>query len=375
MDEPFVISFGEGVGPLRLGMNVYQTLDMLNDLYPRLNVEIVFPHPHDVMTENIHFVLVDWGIRLHFLPLSQTLVLIDIFDTSLLNYYINGTYVSEKSMPTTLEMLQKSLGPTFPGTFVEDTKYLLRLDGAGLLFCVPSKYQHIYSDGKHLPVTLPDGKSVPLQRIYVCPVDFDLLQPASFPDDNSTMTITTPSTPHVSVHMNATSSPSVSIADIGTIALGATPQDIISLLGDPSLASLVSNTNYSTRYEYKQHGFELYFTKRHRLYRIVLHNNLPGHRDFGVYTRCPFSLILPLESNKTKSNGVSGAESAKPEHSQKTITFSSKWKTVAGALQQLRDVAESTPAIKTPPAGSPFPATHLYGYPEVSNTSKRNIFI
>ena len=364
MEDVYQIIFGVGVGWLRLGSHINDILETFSREYPRLEFEIMFPGDAGAV-ETGDDVLVNvpqWGIRLRFQPLSQTLYFIDVHSFKVnITFSINGILVRGQEQVTTFSQLQKALGPTFPGKFIDEGKYLISFEGVGLLFNVPLEFQDIYADGKMLPIILPDKTSAVLQRVYIHGKDFDVEHPESYPDMlSSTVRIvlkSKSSTSRSGTYLHLLNSHSKTGMDtkgascresdengknneggditppsgnsdmeISSIELGMTPQDVVSILGAPDFASLTPQHAdlFTHKYEYKTlgkiyntlkkylycnltfltscavliTGMELYFAKNsHALYRIVAHTNLVQHQDFGRFYRCGFSMA-PAQSRE-----------------------------------------------------------------------------
>jgi hypothetical protein len=113
MEEPqqFSISFGLGVGKVKLGSKVNEILALLANDFPRTDYDVIASSAR----EEIHICIPQWGIRCRFLPKSQSLYLIDITDVQSCPYSLNGALIFQKSHKTTFKSLQKVLGPSFPG--------------------------------------------------------------------------------------------------------------------------------------------------------------------------------------------------------------------------------------------------------------------
>ncbi|CAM9317352.1 unnamed protein product, partial [Ectocarpus fasciculatus] len=233
--------------------------------------------------------LLGWGIRLRFQPVSQSLFMIDYYDITRRPFSIKGSaFGGDPAQSVTFEMLHKYLGPTLPGQLVEDERFLCNFGGASFLFSIPR--EHLSDMKSHLPVTFPDGTSARLERIFLYPFELDISSPKAYPDTLATLVtvVLKPesgagSTVYISRPPGGKGPPCV-------VELGMSLQDIISMLGDPTVAGINPQTN-SYRYEYPKLGLEFYFGEStHRLFQIVIRNNLAHSSDFGRFERCPFRL-------------------------------------------------------------------------------------
>jgi hypothetical protein len=295
----FNVTFGVSVDRFHLGTSINEILDILSNDYPRLHLELSFFGDQKSSLLDLQVNIPQWGMRFRFQHLSQKLYLIDIYDfNAAITYNINGCASHGQEQTPTLMQLHKALGPSFPGKFISDGCYLLRFDGVGLLFSIPIEYQGLYQDGKILPITLPDKSSAVLQRIYIYDREFDMEHPELYKDSLSTTTrvvlqrkiIESQSSgthfqPQLGTHFHIFNSIDNVCkknnyqsdngggpvnyhekAEDGTnpekyveetcVALGMTPQDILSNLGNPDLAFLspLHSEPYIHKYEYKKLG-------------------------------------------------------------------------------------------------------------------------
>jgi hypothetical protein len=294
--DPASIVFGEGVGPFRLGMGISEAVSVLSNDHHRLNFEINFPQPEKVLNEEIIISLLSWGIRLRFQPASQKLYLVDYYDISQRRFSIKGSVFGgggQANSPVTFEMLHKYLGPTLPGTIVEDEYFLCNFDGASFLFSIPSEHLTEMKSHPHLPVTFNDGSSANLSRVFVYPIDLDIASLDAYPDvlaARVTVVLKNELSPSGNVSVFISAPPGGGKGVCGMVELGMTLQDVISMLGDPAVAGINAQT-HSYRYEYPQLGLEFYFSEStHILFQVVLRNNLAHSTDFGRFERCPFRI-------------------------------------------------------------------------------------
>lgn len=417
-DLCFNVVFSMSVGMFRLGATVNDTLDMLSDKYPRLQLDLHFSDQEHVCESDVQVNIVEWGIRLRFQPLSQKLYMIDVHNLdTFVSYIINGFLIRNHDHPTTLNLLRKALGPLYPGKFVSDGNYLLSLKGAGLLFGIPEEFQTNYIDGDTLPYILPNKSSPVLRRIYIVPRNFDFDHPEEYPDNLSCTAniVLVKKNSFISshFHIRTTASDTDQVDNREAIegsrkelslTLGMTPQDVVSHLGNPDFASLTSveADPFVHKYEYRSIGIEVYFAKyTHYVYRIVAHTNLAQNQAFGRFCRCGFSIspacsnCSPCETVGCHSNVFSQCRSDSrvcvPENNDsdqhdvidslmpwaKAQLLLSKWyprvDQSAGLVRDDTDQNSSrlaseddldiAAAIKSVPAGCPFPPSRLYAYP------------
>ena len=307
LEDCFNVNFGASVGRFKLGTHVNDILEMFSNEYPRMQLEVSFsddddangsPSERGAASRDIRVNVPQWGLRLRFQRLSQRLFLIDIHNFNvMITFNINGCLIRGQEQATTFSHLQKALGPTFPGKFVDDEgHYLLTFAGVGLLFRVPTRFQSLYADGTMmLPIILPDKSSAVLERVYVYGKDFDMEHPELFPDvlDVSVRILLqhqqqqhASSSPLSGTHLRLLHSSAPSPASVsdeggtgtgtgtgretsrgggggrdgcveeGCLVLGMSPQDVVSSLGSPDFASLSPQhaEPFIHKYEYRRLG-------------------------------------------------------------------------------------------------------------------------
>jgi len=294
-DEPFQINSGVGLSKFKLGMSINETIEYLTKEFPRVHYDLTIGDYTTQESSELQLCIPCWGVRLRYLPLSQKLFIIDIYDLKCTAFEMNDTVIHDTKHKTTLKSLQNTLGPLFPGKFVEDGLYLLQFDGISLLFSIPTQFQSIYENGNKIPTLLPDDSSALLKRVYVHPSDLEMEGADKYSDDLPLVAeivfkrrSNSPDRPLSHVHFKLPGS-----QKDGLVTLGMSAQDVISNLGNPDFASSASqrSDSYSQRYEYYRLGLDLYFSKkRHLVYRIVMRTNFPGHQDFSRYDRCAFRI-------------------------------------------------------------------------------------
>ena len=170
--NPLQIRFGVGLSDIPLGMQVSDFLSYLSKEWPRLKVEIVAPVSSLLFEKDVIVDIKEIGIIFHFLPKSQRLYLIDIYDICKADFVLKGETFGKSftsNGATTFASLQKCLGPSFPGKFVDNTDYLLQLNGAALLFVIPDEFHHVIDGNSVLPEYLPNSSSPALSRVYIFP--------------------------------------------------------------------------------------------------------------------------------------------------------------------------------------------------------------
>jgi hypothetical protein len=139
----------------------------------------------------------------------------------------------------------------------------LTFDGVGFLFDIPSQYHGMYSDGTHLPVSLLDGSSPLLKRIYIysasrTPSDSSDKHSDPYPSTSS-ITLSCHSKPEVelsSLHHQHQQRNEGYAREKQVLFVGMSLQDVVSSIGMPEFASQPSarSESYVQKYEYRKLG-------------------------------------------------------------------------------------------------------------------------
>lgn len=372
------VIFGERVGNLRLGTHINKVVEYFKENYSRENIEIAFPNINSCNCEEIVIKIPEFGIRLRFQPLSQCLYIIEIFNVQKKLFSIHGTVFGNGGIVPTFKSLQRALGPAFPGKFISSNgEYLIQFDGIGLVFTIPLQYESLYANSNNLPIDLPDGNSSMLSKIFIYHTNMDIFAIDTYPDDlNTTLNIHIAGDKRVSMQFDQRTT----ITPTSTLHIGSCPQDVVSLLGSPNLAShFPVAADLCQRFEYWDLGLEFFFSPRyHLLYRVVVHCNLPQHQDFSRYNRCGF-VITAADAISSSAEGKRDEDMRRDEsrtaESLNSIGLDTRWPHAQALLQQWcmgmsgasdwSSSSNKTPAIKSVPNGCPFQSTRLYGFPQV----------
>jgi len=164
-------------------------------------------------------------------------------------------------------------------------------------------------------------------------------------------------------------------------------QDVLSVLGPPSSTHRPLSQSHKRLYffNYPNLGIDLGLGEYdHKIRKIILHSNFPGHPHFCQYSRCFYELILPendafaqkevvntIEAlERTNVNACNGATASKLVHKKSDSVF--KWDEKWEKIQQILNtrIAEGERSSYSQPAvnrgGSllhPFQTTFLHGVP------------
>eukprot|EP00035_Acanthoeca_spectabilis_P025258 m.457583 g.457583 ORF g.457583 m.457583 type:complete len:535 (-) comp21299_c0_seq1:250-1854(-) len=278
---------GASLGPFHLGMGVTSTLDRVRDEYVTFaHLEIVYDEAA-LPTSDILLQLPALGICLRFEPVHQQLRRIDFWPSESLTILYKSRVVLEPGTPALFEATRHMFGPS-DGEFDRGTKtYLLRYPGVTLGFEVPMEVQRQHAKNPEVDLQR-DGRFAGGSAGKLCcgavvsGVDLKGGPPAGAPLDR------------------VRTMPGLGLLfEDGRRALfGDTSQEIVSKFGPPCTAFRPVDSAWiggdeeaaGVFFNYRRLGIDVFFDpKRHRAVKFVLHSNVPGHYDFGVYTKCNFA--------------------------------------------------------------------------------------
>ncbi|KAI8870117.1 hypothetical protein GQ42DRAFT_122781 [Ramicandelaber brevisporus] len=291
---------------------------------------------------------------------SQSLRCIVLYRLDALRLVYHGTeFCSHRTQPTCL-LISRLFGPTHPGEFdVERSVFTLSYPGIAFEFAIPQRYAHLYTDSvsktanrqqplqvPDLVLEFPDGTTPVCSRIYVAAA------PALVPAGWSIP----PAKPKFGRRYSSSMSPQAAAASYYNDVYGSFGSEFDygggSSIGGKSGASGDSGSHVDGYiHYYVAYGIDLHFDGiSHRVRKIVLHGNLPGHYDFGATARCPYP-----PSSSTAPVATSNSPPA-------FITCTQSWQDVVNVLGS----PDGSPLILSRGSSSqnPFGSTLLHGYNE-----------
>lgn len=261
------------------------------------------------------------------------------------------------------------------------------------MFSIPEEFSQQYEQSDDLPLELPDGTSPRVSRLFVFN-GFDVTKPQLPPRDSLREGVVA----IVASKANAQETVMYLHDKQHSIRIGSTVEDVFTALGPPcavyhkeddkmqihspyaathaeSSTKLERNTNNKHTvvesegqldtivpnsadcfgvsdyfYNYFEHGIDFLLDgAAHKVKKILLHSNFPGHADFSIYKKCDFSISF---------EDVCGPEASTKSSSPAIITGRSLWKEVEfllgpGGKPMVRDSGT---------VANPFGASLLYAY-------------
>jgi len=249
------------------------------------------------------------GMHLRFEPVSQRLRLIEVYDLTRMQVKFSQSLVGGASNAATFVRVYDLFGPTFPGELdLENAHYILHYPGLSFTFPVPRQHLAQLQEAV-LPLELPDGTTPVASRISVYSGTL-----------GSAAAINTALPPQLKAGTTYFEQVSVVLEEGLAFPVsdcfarfGASPQDILSMLGPPegTCSKACDSTgprpgqNGATQghsggdymYNYFSRGVDILFCgKTHRAKKFVLHTNPPGHSTFNMYAKCNF--CVPIKQDQ-----------------------------------------------------------------------------
>uniref|UniRef100_A0A9J2PAQ0 Uncharacterized protein n=1 Tax=Ascaris lumbricoides TaxID=6252 RepID=A0A9J2PAQ0_ASCLU len=316
-----------------LGMPINQVITMLQNSSRTIhNVELAYSDK-DPLSRDVTIRLVKDGIRLYFEPNSQLLRLIEVYDLSNISLRYCSTVFSKPGDEGDVSKVEACFGATHPGAY-DKKQRLYELSWRGLSFSFTahketSTLQTSYVQGTGLgslqftnatppllakmtifkgSLASPKLPSTPSSAIcgMCCPVSV-----RSTSDGRRLSGLTFSFLAQVP-GPTVSRAPDLSMKQVELeriVSFGDTTEFVLSALGAPSKVyyasaepMLIKKGADSERLRGPQpHFFFNYFTlgvdvcfdsTTNRVSKFVLHSNLPGHYDFGIYARCNFSITF-----------------------------------------------------------------------------------
>lgn len=278
---------GLSFGPFHLGCSILKIADFLqreSAVYGNVQVLML-----DVL-EVCSFNLKDWGIELFFEANSQLLQKIVVYDLPSCNdIWYSGRLLSSAEVPPTIAKVYSVIGPTFQGSLDLKGDYTLSYPGLHVHCHIPPQYSSLYTGpSTGPPTTLPDG-TAPIVRSFTVDAPRTSFPPACV------LQLT----------------PQGVEFDANRIPFGATPQDVMGVLGPPS--NITDGTddrlfihhphhamNNSYFYNYPEQGLDVCFhSVDHVVSKVLCYNPTPLDGYFLRYRRCRFQVNLSICSKGT----------------------------------------------------------------------------
>jgi hypothetical protein len=386
---------GNRVGPFKLGMSLYEVLNVLKLLAPASETSkktLLCFSRSSPLEKPIVVDVCSLGVKLRFDPKYQKLLVIDVYDVDILAMSFQGHLVGGKNNSSSenrsLKLLYEILGVTHTGFRKDELprdNFCLQYPGLLVAFQVPVK--EVFTG---IPLVLTGGTSPPLVRVVVH--EFEFVRNVAKPIVRSTGTldIYVSDDRPVEIHFREKG---------GVIAIGeSTCQDLISLLGASSKLYIKQQEPIGTKARRQvkdaESGNDDYFLNYFELgldvlvngsnntvRKVILRTNLLAHPAFGQYEKCSFTVKFAerLQSTSKRSGQnaytVSGRTSkktsppsfedllttsvTKPLVTDKTVLVScdEHWQGIAKKL----DVLDEKPMVNEK-ADQPFGPCFLFGY-------------
>lgn len=340
---------------LILGTPINQIIVGIQNVYRSIkNVEFTYCNK-EPFGRDITITLRNNGVRLHFDSHRQLLRLIEVFDFKHMKLHYGHTIFSSPDEPADVGKVEKCFGATVPGVYDEkQQKYFLHWQG--ISFCFPTKetsssLQTSYAHGlgslnfasTELPrlelMTIFVGPSPSKMRLPEIPLIVYCANPhlivAESLNDKDSGQLLGFRVKFTIEDVTERSNDELQLIELERdIFLGDTQQAVMTKLGAPSKIYYKSDDKMliqrrGTRpermhrggddedkpdffFNYFSLGMDLLFDIDSRcLIKFVLHTNVPGHFDFGIYNRCEFHIRAKEhdwagQQQQQQQNGIGG---------------------------------------------------------------------
>lgn len=321
------------------------------------------------------------GIRLLFDPVGQRLKMIEVYNLGKLRLKYGGCVFSSTEVAPSIQQVDQTFGATHPGIYDRERHlFLLNFRGLTFQFPVEPKFEPRFAGGLG-SLQFPGGGSPLVSQMSIYsgssrttteapPMPVSCFNGQVYTDKCDVIR-EDDVTKGVRLHLLAASDSHRGTDSEPTrldrqVQFGDSCQDVASLLGAPNkvfyksedkmkIHSPFAHKRAASRrsdffFNYFTLGIDILFDARtHRVKKILLHTNFPGHYNFNMYHRCNFDLTVDPHSSiiNTTTDGVH-------------IRADTKWESVCGALKP-----SSRPVVlnraSTTNTSNPFGSTLCYG--------------
>lgn len=308
--SPMEVVPGKMVGPFFLGMGLGDAFALIKAIYRyQEDIEFFYSKENPLEVDNV-IRIPHKGILLHFSSISQLLIRIELTDYTKVRLRYNNTIFNNcKNILPSFVSLYKLFGPSFPGDYTSSINtYSLCYPGLTFFFPIPHQYDEMYrKNKKKLPIELPDGTTPIIKRLAV------FLKKNQNPECGSIESSHCSNGHSIDVRRGEVEEKFKVVVGYGlvikesneSIEFGDNCQDALSKFGTPtkihfksenkmqihnSSEDTIGNKCQDYFYNYANHGIDLLFDAvTHRIKKIVLHCNFPGHSEFLQYTLCLYA--------------------------------------------------------------------------------------
>lgn len=310
-----------------LGMPLPQIIHIIRQQVEEIKSVTLVYSDQNPIDKDICLYLPQDGITLVFDCTTQRLRTIEIYDLSkVMLMYSDRPFCSPQIQPT-LAMINQTFGATVPGVYNSE-QHLLTINYRGISFHFNLAFQQIHSEkfGLESIQLKPDTPSPVLSNIHI--FSGETLSSSPVPVIATKFLSGAVHAARVEAlwtkgrlqglafylnreYTNITSSISETQAQevvLKKVFFNDKLQDVLSALGSPSKIfykdedKMRIHSMKKTLHSRKQSDFFCnYFSlgvdilcdaKTSRVKKFILHTNFPGHYNFDLYTRCPFSIRM-----------------------------------------------------------------------------------
>ena len=344
-----------------LGMPLPQVIHTIRQQVEEIRSVSLVYSDQNPLDKDICLYLSQDGITLVFDCTTQRLRTININDVSkVILTYSNKTFCSPQIQPT-LGLINQTFGATVPGVYNADQQLLtINYRGIAFYFSMPSRLLHSQQFGLDHLQFRPDTPSPVVSNISIfCGESLGLSPVPLIPIRSMSGAVhasrveaiwTKDRLQGLAFHLNREyTNITASISETQTQELVVKKvffndklQDVLSALGSPSKIfykdedKMRIHSIKKTMLTRKQSDFFCnYFSlgvdilcdaRTSRVKKFILHTNFPGHYNFDIYARCPFSIRM-----------TRGGEGQSEEERTLNINPCTRWNEIEGFVGQPRE--------------------------------------
>lgn len=308
-----------------LGMPVSQCVQILKKQCMVIkSVQVIYSEANPLAVDLI-LNLPNDGIRLIFDSSVQRLKIIEVYQMGKVKLKYCGVHFNSPRMEPTIDQIDQSFGATHPGVYDSSHQlFILNFRGVSFTFPIDSKFEPHYVHGLG-SLEFPSGSSPIVSRMSIYsgnsladtkapPLPIQCFHGNCYADCVKVLN----SSGHVTglqFQLVAEGTEFGKIHELRrrvverAVSFGDTCQDVMSCLGSPCKVYYkaedkmrihspypykLSQSNSSDYfYNYFTLGLDILFDAcAHKVKKIILHTNFPGHYNFNMYHRCEFRINI-----------------------------------------------------------------------------------
>lgn len=369
-----------------LGMPVSQCIQILKRQCMVIkSVQVIYSEANPLAVDLI-LNLPNDGIRLKFDSSIQRLKIIEVYQMNKVRLKYCGVHFNSPHMEPTIDQIDQSFGATHPGVYDSSHQlFFLNFRGVSFTFPIDSKFEPHYVHGLgSLQFSSGDSPVVSRMSIYngnsssgktkAPPLPVQCFYGNCYAESvkvlNSSGKVT-----GLQFQLVGEGNEYGKLHELRkkvverTVSFGDTCQDVMSCLGSPCKVfyksedkmrihspypyKLDQSNSSDYFYNYFTLGLDILFdATSHKVKKIIIHTNFPGHYNFDMYNRCQF--VINIE------RGRKGGLDGKQEDEHFEINPCTKWDCVQNFLGKTVEAPVVLNRSSTTNTSNPFGSTFCY---------------